>query len=250
MDDLERKDRFFIGWRALNPWRAVLPALAIAIGAAAAFAAAGFTQAYFTDAQTSPVFTPDTSISGIYQADPYPMLRAAADKDHPEGRTVLLAGFGKQGAQKDMENFSGKAANVSGFYIKRGSIDMLIYDNAKAADDVPSDAASPAKPEGRWRIGGEICDGKCTAGAMTPGKGLAHKGCANLCISGGLPPLLVTEMPVKGSNFLLLADEKGGPLASGTWERLVARPVILEGEVESRGDLLVLKTDVTKSQFP
>ena len=98
----------------------------------------------------------------------------------------------------------------------------------------------PVKPLGRWRLTGEICDGKCYAGAMRPGTGLAHKACANLCLIGGVPPVLVTTAPVEGERFLLIAGADGGPVTPALLDH-VATLVQVEGDVERRGSLLVLR---------
>lgn len=89
---------------------------------------------------------------------------------------------------------------------------------------------------------GEICDGKCAAGSMRPGDGLAHKACANLCISGGLPPVLVMDLPVAGSTVVLIAGPDGGPMPKALYD-LVALPVQIEGQLERRDDLLVFRAD-------
>jgi hypothetical protein len=107
---------------------------------------------------------------------------------------------------------------------------------------------APAQDLGRWRLVGEICDGKCSAGAMKPGTGLAHKACANLCILVGLPPVLVMELPVEGATVVLLAAEDGGPMPDALYD-LVAVPVSMDGTLERRDDLLIFRID-TGSTHP
>ena len=82
---------------------------------------------------------------------------------------------------------------------------------------------------------------------MRPGVGLAHRACANLCISTGLPPVLVTSAPVEGSAYLLLANADGGAAPAAIAD-LVALPVTLEGELERRGDLLIFRVDWSKAK--
>lgn len=137
------------------------------------------------------------------------------------------------------------ALEVGGVFVRRGDIEMLLVSDtgAKAgAGLLPGFQPAPAEDLGRWRLTGEICDGKCYAGAMKPGQGLAHKACANLCITEGLPPVLVMELPVEGSTVLLLAGEDGGPMPDALLH-LTAVPLQLEGRLERRDDLLIFRID-------
>jgi len=242
---------FFVGYYKKVPPDIALFCLGVGCFLVGAFAALSFGLATTTDDPVAASYIPGIHFSGTYRALPYPMVRVAADADHPGGHTLLLGGQGKAGAQQAGQGLEGESVDVSGALLKRGSIDMLIVDTLEASKNTASAASDTAVTAvGRWRIGGEICDGKCKAGAMKPGAGLAHKACANLCILGGLPPVLVTQEPVLGANFLLLADETGGPVPRGTLEDFVARPVNLEGAVERIGDVLVLKSDWKKAAFP
>ncbi|MGE6744243.1 hypothetical protein ACQKGC_28815, partial [Allorhizobium pseudoryzae] len=86
---------------------------------------------------------------------------------------------------------------LRGSVLRRGAIQMLVVEGRGQPLDASS-GLDPAmhEPLGRWRIAGEICDGKCYAGAMRPGSGLAHKACANLCLIGEIPAVFVTVDPV------------------------------------------------------
>lgn len=233
---------FFVGYFSKVPPSLAHFAVAVGSFAVAAFAAAGYLLAISTDAPQAAVFLPGKDVAGVYQSKPYPLIWMASDANHREGHTLLLSGNGKRGAQQAGAPFDGKAVKVTGDLLKRGTIDMLIVENFSDAGSTVAALAGPVQL-GRWQISGEVCDGKCAVGAMKPGTGLAHKGCANLCIAGGLPPLLVTAEPVEGTNFVLLASDDGGPLRAGTWEDNVAVPVTLEGALERRGDLLILRLD-------
>jgi hypothetical protein len=239
---------FFIGYYKTMPRGIAVFAIAVGAALVGALAASGFLLSYSADA-TDPREFAESAKSGVYQANPYPLIRIPPGAEYPGGHTLLLSGDGKLGAQSVTKPFEGQAVDISGTILKRGTIDMLIVDKIVAAATEIS-APSRAVQLGHWRVSGEVCDGKCAGGAMRPGTGLAHKGCANLCIAGGLPPLLVMAQPVEGASFLLLANTAGGPLANGTWEDTVARPVTLEGDLERQGDLLILKTDIKKATFP
>ncbi|MGI9432480.1 MAG: hypothetical protein ACR2PQ_09715, partial [Myxococcota bacterium] len=117
-------------------------------------------------------------------------------------------------------------------------------------DLTPAQAAftpAPPVPLGRWRLVGEICDGKCLGGAMRPGTGLSHKACANLCVTGGVPPVFVSTGAVAGSKFFLLGDAEGGPLPD-RFRDFSALLIQFEGEVERRDDLLVFKVDLDSAE--
>ena len=183
-------------------------------------------------------------LTGVIEASPYPVLRLPPDATHPRPRTIMLASPGKHGAQALAAGFQGRLVEATGVIIKRGSLDMLQLDGGAAL--TPLDASfTPAAPIalGRWRLAGEICDGKCYAGAMRPGRGLAHKACANLCLLGGVPPVFVSAGPVEGVSFLLLAAPDGGPLPEDGRD-FVALAIEVEGQIERLDDLLVFRADL------
>ena len=196
------------------------------------------------------------AMSGVLQQNPYPILRVRPDANNPEPRTIMLTVPGKRSVERRGRKLFGQVVDVKGFLFQRGDIDMLQVQGrnslkAAAGEGEPAPEFTPAPPEslGRWRLIGEICDGKCYLGAMRPGDGLAHKACANLCISSGAPPIFVTddESAVAGETFLLMAAADGGPLPD-RFRDYVAVLVQLEGEVERLDDLLVFKVDIDRTK--
>ncbi len=186
------------------------------------------------------------TVTGRLEARPYPILHVSTGTDHiPVGRTLLLSGVGKKGVQSRVAELDGKLIQLKGIALKRGDIDALQVGDAKQAIVVLEGGAPTAavRDLGRWRLTGEICDGKCLAGAMRPGTGLSHRACANLCLIGGAPPVFVTRDAVDGQNFFLLGDRSGGPLPS-SYLAHVAKLVTLEGSIERRGRILVFKADL------
>jgi hypothetical protein len=183
-------------------------------------------------------------LTGIIDPQPYPILRVPAQGDEP-ARAVLLGGQEKFGVQVQTAQVGPVTVDVGGIFVRRGDMEMLLVrPNGVVPGAAAVDALLPAPAEdlGRWRLAGEICDGKCYAGAMKPGTGLAHKACANLCILTGLPPVLVMELPVEGSTVVLLADQDGGPMPDALYD-MTAVPVVMEGTLERRDDLLIFRID-------
>jgi hypothetical protein len=243
---------FFIGWAsglAAGLRRVVLPAIA---ATALGLPLAGLLLGALADDPAGPAFAtvagralpadlPEpVAVRGIVVDAPYPMLHLPPDAAHPAGRTLLLARDGKLGAAPGTRDLAGRLVAAEGYVLRRGSIEMLVSD----APPVPAEGDPPAPPRrealGRWRIPGEVCDGKCAAGGMRPGTGLGHRACATLCLDGELPAVFVPTRPVAGHAFLVLGDAAGGP-ALPALRDLIGRTVVLEGEVERIGDVLVFR---------
>jgi hypothetical protein len=236
------RDAFFVGY---DP-RSARPLLRF-LGVVAALIMAGFAALSLLIATTASTpgaggFAGEIDVSGVMRADPYPLILAAPDAAHPLGRALMLTGDGKLGVQAMAKTYDGRSVSAHGLLLKRGDNNIRALPDQQAAPLAETDL-------GRWRIAGEICDGKCYAGAMRPGTGLAHKACANLCIDGGAPPVFVSAEPVEGAQFFLLADENGKQ-APALLTDLVARPVVLEGALRRIGDLTILRADWSKAATP
>ncbi|MGI9350833.1 MAG: hypothetical protein ACR2O3_04660 [Rhizobiaceae bacterium] len=186
-------------------------------------------------------------LAGILEYHPYPVLRLPAEDGNP-ATTLMLSGPGKRGAFKKSKGLDGEAIFTWGVFLKRGDITMLQVNGRKelevVGETLPEDFV-PSKPLslGKWRLAGEVCDGKCYMGAMRPGTGLAHKACANLCIAGGIPPVFASSGDVEGSSFFLLTDKDGNAIGDRLSE-LVALYIEAEGEIERLDDMTVFKMDL------
>jgi len=185
------------------------------------------------------------NISGIIQAKPYPILHITKGNDRlKEGHAIMLTGQGKSGVMSNVSALEGTIVDASGIILKRGDLDMLQLAGGQRGIKLTEEKL--AVPEsvslGKWRLQGEICDGKCIAGAMQPGRGLAHKACAILCLFGDIPPVFVSTQPIEGSEFLLIGGADGGPLPESTYD-LIGQFVEVEADIERRGDMLVMLVD-------
>ena len=242
------REPFFIGW-APTPRELRGFLLAMALGIVALFGAAAYLVAATANDPGDGDFRFDwgpQTVTGVLEAEPYPLLHVTQSDRFPAGHTLMLTGVGKTGVQDRAGPLAGRPVTATGIVLKRGDLDMLQVDGG--SDGLaPAEGAvgpPPSKPLGRWRLTGEICDGKCYAGAMRPGDGLAHRACANLCLVGGVPPVFVSTAPVEGQEFLLLGDAGGGPVTEALLDS-TAILVEVEGVVERRGDLLVFLIDPT-----
>ena len=244
-------DIFFIGFLNEIPMglRIFLPVVAVVL--VCLFAGVGYVAGATQDDPGDGRFRFDLGrqeVTGIIQMAPYPTLTVTEGTElFQAGHVLMLSGQGKRGAMLDTLG-DGSLTIVRGVALTRGDLDMLQLAGRNGSEPVAGTAPSiePDVSLGRWRLVGEICDGKCLAGAMRPGVGLAHKACANLCLIGDIPPVFATTAPVDpslpGSEFLLIAGPDGGPMSEALLNH-VAALVEVEGEIFRRGDLLIFRAD-------
>jgi len=240
-------DIFFIGW-ASPPLALRGFLIGCAAGLIVVFAVFGYLGAATANDPGDGAFRFDWGrqmVIGRLETQPYPLLHVIESERYETGHTLLLSGPGKTGVQERSAPLDGSVVEIQGIALKRGDLDMLQVSNRRNGL-VASEITGPDLPEpvplGRWRLTGEICDGKCYAGAMRPGQGLSHKACANFCLSGGVPPLFVSTDAVDGATFFLMADLQGKPVTEAVMDH-VATLVEVEGAIERRGGMHVLRID-------
>lgn len=180
--------------------------------------------------------------AGVLELRPYPVFRVPAGNDQP-ARTYMLSGQGKRGVFDQAKANRETLVTLRGVPVNRGDLTMIQVGKVTATDDQAAFTPAAPIPLGRWKLTGEICDGKCYAGAMRPGRGLAHKACADLCLTGGIPPVFVSTGDVDGHNFFLMANQDG-TLLGDEIKDLLALYVEVEGEIERLDDLMVFKADL------
>lgn len=246
-----RETPFFIGWAPTlpRPLRGFLAGVAAAVLAGAA-ALGLLLSASVDDPGGGDFLFPDgpKTLRGAVTALPYPTLHLPPDAANPRGRFVLLSGVGKTGVEAEPA-LEGRLVEASGFMLRRDWVEQLqVEPPGLVPVEGEAAAAPPAEPLGRWRLSGEICDGKCWNGAMRPGAGISHRACANFCLIGGIPPLFVMTRPVEGSDLLLLAAPDGGPIGQAMLD-WVGLHVTFEGALERRGALLVFRAEPASARL-
>jgi hypothetical protein len=246
MSDL---DEHFIGWlpmprayrRFLVPVAAGVVAAVVALAAVIAGSQQSPGAGRWDDGQ--PV-----AFTGVAYADPYATVRVPGENPGDPPVTLLLVEGGKFGAGDRVRPFDGRAVRVAGTLLARDGWRMLELaagdDGLRAAELPPDELARlrrpPARPLGAVTLRGEIVDAKCYLGAMKPGGGRTHRGCAVLCLRGGVPPLFVSDGAGDGPSTYLLASESLGPI-DAVRRDTAGLPTVLEGTLEQLGDLPVLR---------
>lgn len=189
------------------------------------------------------------AITGYLTAAPYPMIRVP-DKQAPFGmRTYLVLAEQKCTSALKLGAVSARPVSAKGVLIQRRerrALEVPLF-----LDEWLSDADLPAAPAialpkaqsfGTATLQGAIMDSKCFFGVMRPARGRTHKGCASLCIRGGIPPSFWARTKDGREAVMLMTDSQGGPLAEEILP-LVADPVQAEGEIVRVGDMLQFRAD-------
>src|SRR5262249_39366933 len=115
----------------------------------------------------------------------------------------------------------------------------------------PKAVPSPLAPSPKINVRGEIIDPKCFAGAMKPGDSKPHKGCAALCLRGGIPPMFTRINESGHREFYLITDENArraeGPLLDALVAR-VGQQIELHGVADQLKDVTLLRVDASQFQ--
>jgi hypothetical protein len=243
------RDPFFIGWLPMpRPYARVLVPLAgvtlVALVVSAWLVA---------DSQRSPgdgTWGDDapTTLEGVVYAKPYAMIRVPSPELGGTPKTVLLVEEGKFGAKDRAKPHDGQPVRVSGTLLARDGWQMLeLRAGAEGLQpiDLPEPEVvalrrSPPRHLGRVQLRGEIVDAKCYLGAMKPGGGVTHRGCAVLCLRGGVPPLFTTKSNDGVIVNYLLTGNDLGPIDDSIFD-VVGVPMTVEAEVSEWDDLLVVR---------
>lgn len=184
------------------------------------------------------------TFEGLLLADPYPHL-LTNDADGSELDAILVE-QGKFGADPRAAGLAGKPAKVRGGLIRHPNGKQAVIELSPLSDAIapaegthdarpPLGAAAPKVAGSFESFVGEVVDPKCWLGVMNPGRGKPHLSCAELCIRGGIPPVLVVRDPEHpGGRGYLLVDELGAPMNSAV-RGLIGFPVQVIGRVVPGG---------------
>lgn len=184
------------------------------------------------------------AIDGHLSVEPYPIVYVDDPESSVGVRSVLLVSSFKFGAWDRVVDMHGKRVRAQGQFINReGRVILQLIDGEGAV--VVLEEQSPPPPTeslGDHTLIGEIVDAKCFLGSMKPGFGKTHRACAVRCISGGIPPVLVTR-DAKGKATVYLLTDVDNQAVNDDVLSYVSEPVELAGRLERRGDLLVFSID-------
>jgi len=213
---------------------AALTALALTIGLVLVFGQRPFPRSTFEYQQYR-------EFTGLVEANPYPALlveRPGASTEQSQYSRYLLVAPGKHGADSDIHGLAGKRVSLRGSLIYRDGQTMIELLPGSLA---LRSSAPPNQPEetllGEVTVIGEIVDSKCFLGVMNPGRTKVHRDCAVRCISGGIPPMLVT-----GDATYLLVGTDGRQLNQEVLE-MVGETIEVRGMAVRSGETLSIKSE-------
>lgn len=182
---------------------------------------------------------------GIIREHPYPVLlveRPGKTSAGEELSRYVLVGVGKHGAANDVRGFDGKRVRMNGKLIYRQGI-TLVEVMPNSITPLTAASSAPAETGGGEVVSlqGEIVDSKCYSGVMNPGEGKVHRDCAVRCISGGIPPALLTRSPDGSRKLYFLTAEDGGRVEPTSILDVVGEPVTITGKLVQSGRTELLR---------
>jgi hypothetical protein len=164
-----------------------------------------------------------------------------------EATPILIAGGGKFGTPPAAKQLFGQNVEAHGLLLERDGYRMLELSKIVAQPELDRDSERilsrvAAGALGSLHLEGEIVDIKCWLGRMKPGDGRTHRACAQFCIQGGIPPVMVARSEGGQVEHYVLTDLSGGPINDAVLP-YVAEAVALEGRAERVGSMLFLRID-------
>lgn len=242
----DAENDFFVGYLAMPArvfrfQRLVIPAVIVLMLASAAILAHTMTpvRARF---ESEPVM-----MTGLFQAYPAPILWVHDMGQATRARGILVVQSGKFGLSESVaEEFDNRVVRVAGVLIERDGLGMLELSRPPVEGTLEDPILAPLVditevPRGHVHLRGELVDSKCWIGRMRPGLGRTHRACAQQCVAGGIPPMLVTRAANGVEIGYVLADLSDSTLNAIL--PLLADSVEVEGELFTIGSLWMLRLD-------
>lgn len=179
------------------------------------------------------------NFDGVIANRPYPMLLVTRPGSDQFSQYLLVAP-GKHGADGFVADFEGKHVRLQGQLIYRDGQTMIEIDPRTITVMNPSESLELGIADlGTTTLTGEIVDSKCYLGVMNPGRGKVHRDCAARCLSGGIPPALLTST----GEIVLLVKHDGKPFAKDALREFVDEVVVIQGNLIQRGDIKMLQAE-------
>jgi hypothetical protein len=243
-----KDDDFFVGYLAL-PVRSRAFLAAVAAASLVLLLSLGALASALRDAPAASQQRVVT-LSGRLDARGYGLLWSELDGALTP---ILIAGGGKFGVPAAARQLFGRDVEARGLLLTRSGYHLLELTGLRAQDALAPAladelAALKTAALGKVSLIGEIVDIKCWLGRMKPGDGRTHRACAQFCIHGGIPPVLVTRGAGQPARYVLI-DPAGAPLNEAILP-FVAQAVRVEGEAERVGDMLFLRVDPAHIRRP
>lgn len=186
--------------------------------------------------------TEGDGVVGLLTTHPYGVLWVPGDHGPS---AVLLVRQGKFGIGTQFDAMDGTVVRVAGYVIEREGRRMIELGGPPAPAELPADqlavlTARTTTSRGTTRLTGEIVDEKCWLGRMRPGAARTHRACAQLCVAGGIPPVIVGT-DASGVAYAAILVGADGAAIGDTVLPYVAEPVAVTGELVREGDLDYLR---------
>ena len=239
-------DEFFVGYLAMPKklkrfHRLLVPTfIALVLGCAALLA--------HTMAPVRARFESErVMLTGLFRASPAPILWVYDEGQATRARGMLVVQSGKFGLSEAMlEEFDDHVVRVAGTRLERDGLGMIELAGPPQEATLEDPILAPLVdlvevPHGHVHLRGELVDSKCWLGRMRPGVGRTHRACAQQCVAGGIPPMLVTRDANGMEIGYVLADLSDSTLNAIL--PLLADSVEVEGELFSVGSLWMLRLD-------
>jgi len=237
---------FYVGYlpKAPDALRRFVRRLVFALGLLLAAAAVALVLAQMPFANSWFEFGKARELEGVLDAKPYPSLLVPRPGGSAEGEgysRYLLVAPGKHGAEELVAGFDGARVRLRGTlaYREGGTIVELVPGSLVALQAGP-ELQLAMVDLGPVTMRGEIVDSKCYLGVMNPGRGKVHRACAARCLSGGSPPLFISD---EGDEQFLLVNSDGSAIGRNALLEFVAEPLVVSGELLKKGPTRLLAID-------